>query len=202
MAEQPEAQETRSAYLLDGRRVTIADLIGAGLLTPGDALRLNDLAWARPTRQSSPRTARCRSKVGRNSGHRQRLRKWLPICPPWPVGTRGRSRLLAGHSTRCARTARSGGGRHRGRGRNGRWRHGQSAGPVRVAEGARLHADAKDSVDSIGPRLAGAVGCQGARREGQSADRGGPGYLAQLPDGDDRCQGAPDHGVARRRGHR
>ncbi len=39
MAEQPEAQETRSAYLLDGRRVTIADLIGVGLLAPGDALR-------------------------------------------------------------------------------------------------------------------------------------------------------------------
>jgi hypothetical protein len=39
MAEQPEAQETRSAYLLDGRRVTIADLIGAGLIAPGDALR-------------------------------------------------------------------------------------------------------------------------------------------------------------------
>jgi len=39
MAEQPEAQETRSAYLLDGRRVMIADLIGAGLLTPGDVLR-------------------------------------------------------------------------------------------------------------------------------------------------------------------
>jgi CBS domain-containing protein len=39
-AEQPEAaQETRSAYLLDGRRVTIADLIGAGLLAPGDVLR-------------------------------------------------------------------------------------------------------------------------------------------------------------------
>jgi len=34
MAEQAEAQETRSAYLLDGRRVTIGDLIGAGLLTP------------------------------------------------------------------------------------------------------------------------------------------------------------------------
>jgi CBS domain-containing protein len=39
MAEQPEAQETRSAYLLDGRRVTIADLIDAGLLAAGDALR-------------------------------------------------------------------------------------------------------------------------------------------------------------------
>ena len=39
MAEQPEAQEPRSAYLLDGRRVTIADLIGVGLLAPGDALR-------------------------------------------------------------------------------------------------------------------------------------------------------------------
>ena len=39
MTEQPEAQQTRSAYLLDGRRVTIADLIGAGLLAAGDALR-------------------------------------------------------------------------------------------------------------------------------------------------------------------
>ena len=39
MAEQAEAQETRSAYLLDGRRVTIGDLIGAGLLAPSDVLR-------------------------------------------------------------------------------------------------------------------------------------------------------------------
>ena len=39
MTEQPEAQQARSAYLLDGRRVTIADLIGAGLLAAGDALR-------------------------------------------------------------------------------------------------------------------------------------------------------------------
>jgi CBS domain-containing protein len=39
MTERSEAQETRSTYLLDGRRVTIVDLIGAGLLTAGDALR-------------------------------------------------------------------------------------------------------------------------------------------------------------------
>ena len=39
MAEQAEAQETRSAYLLDGRRVTIGDLIGVGSLAPGDVLR-------------------------------------------------------------------------------------------------------------------------------------------------------------------
>jgi CBS domain-containing protein len=39
MTDQVDAQETRSAYLLDGRRVTIADLISAGLLAAGDALR-------------------------------------------------------------------------------------------------------------------------------------------------------------------
>jgi CBS domain-containing protein len=39
MAEEPGAQETRSAYLLDGRRVMIADLINAGLLEIGTALR-------------------------------------------------------------------------------------------------------------------------------------------------------------------
>ena len=39
MAEQSEVYETRPAYLLDGRRVTIADLIGVGLLAPGDVLR-------------------------------------------------------------------------------------------------------------------------------------------------------------------
>ncbi len=39
MTERPEPQETRSTYLLDGRRVTIVDLIGAGLLAAGDALR-------------------------------------------------------------------------------------------------------------------------------------------------------------------
>jgi hypothetical protein len=37
MAEHPEAHEPRSAYLLDGRRVTITDLIGAGLLAPNAA---------------------------------------------------------------------------------------------------------------------------------------------------------------------
>jgi CBS domain-containing protein len=39
VAEEPESQQPRSAYLLDGRRVTIADLLDAGLLAPGDVLR-------------------------------------------------------------------------------------------------------------------------------------------------------------------
>jgi CBS domain-containing protein len=39
MTERSEAREPRSAYLLDGKRVTIADLIDAGLLSAGDALR-------------------------------------------------------------------------------------------------------------------------------------------------------------------
>ena len=39
MTEEPRAQETRSAYLLDGRRVMIADLINAGLLEIGTSLR-------------------------------------------------------------------------------------------------------------------------------------------------------------------
>ena len=39
MAGETEPQRPRSAYLLDGRRVTIADLLEAGLLTAGDALR-------------------------------------------------------------------------------------------------------------------------------------------------------------------
>jgi CBS domain-containing protein len=39
MSELREAQESRSAYLLDGRRVTIADLLSSGLLADGDALR-------------------------------------------------------------------------------------------------------------------------------------------------------------------
>jgi hypothetical protein len=39
VAEEPGSQEPRSAYLLDGRRVTIGDLLGAGLLAAGDALR-------------------------------------------------------------------------------------------------------------------------------------------------------------------
>jgi len=39
MTEQPEVKETRSVYLLDGRRVTIADLTSVGLLAAGDALR-------------------------------------------------------------------------------------------------------------------------------------------------------------------
>jgi CBS domain-containing protein len=39
VAEEMEAQKARSAYLLDGRRVTIADLLDAGLLAAGDVLR-------------------------------------------------------------------------------------------------------------------------------------------------------------------
>ena len=39
MAEEAESQKPRSAYLLDGRRVTIADLLDAGLLVAGDTLR-------------------------------------------------------------------------------------------------------------------------------------------------------------------
>ncbi len=39
MSERPESQETRASFLLDGKRVTIGDLIGAGLLAAGDALR-------------------------------------------------------------------------------------------------------------------------------------------------------------------
>lgn len=40
MTVHPKSQEVaRAAYLLDGRRVTIVDLIAAGLLTPGDTLR-------------------------------------------------------------------------------------------------------------------------------------------------------------------
>jgi CBS domain-containing protein len=39
MAKQPKTRETRSVYVLDGRRVTVFDLIDAGLLAPGDALR-------------------------------------------------------------------------------------------------------------------------------------------------------------------
>ncbi|MHB1430810.1 MAG: restriction system modified-DNA reader domain-containing protein [Streptosporangiaceae bacterium] len=39
MTERTESSETRASYLLDGRRVTIGDLIGAGLLAEGDALR-------------------------------------------------------------------------------------------------------------------------------------------------------------------
>ena len=39
VTEEGESQRPRSAYLLDGRRVTIADLLEAGLLTAGDALR-------------------------------------------------------------------------------------------------------------------------------------------------------------------
>jgi CBS domain-containing protein len=39
MSERPETSAARTAYLLDGRRVTIADLIDASLLVPGAALR-------------------------------------------------------------------------------------------------------------------------------------------------------------------
>lgn len=39
MGGEPEPQKPRSAYLLDGRRVTVADLLDAGLLAAGDALR-------------------------------------------------------------------------------------------------------------------------------------------------------------------
>jgi hypothetical protein len=45
-AEQAEAQETRSAYLLDGRRVTIGDLIGSAPLHLVICCGLSDLAWA------------------------------------------------------------------------------------------------------------------------------------------------------------
>ena len=39
MAGEPESQKPRSAYLLDGRRVTIVDLLDADLLAAGDVLR-------------------------------------------------------------------------------------------------------------------------------------------------------------------
>ncbi len=39
MTGEPEPQKPRSVYLLDGRRVTIADLLDAGLLAVGDTLR-------------------------------------------------------------------------------------------------------------------------------------------------------------------
>ncbi|MGH3278296.1 MAG: hypothetical protein ACRDNW_04070 [Trebonia sp.] len=39
MAGEPEPQKPRSAYLLDGRRVTVLDLLDTGLLAIGDALR-------------------------------------------------------------------------------------------------------------------------------------------------------------------
>jgi hypothetical protein len=39
MPEQQESPSTRSAYLLDGRRVTVSDLIGSGLLSAGSTLR-------------------------------------------------------------------------------------------------------------------------------------------------------------------
>lgn len=39
MAGEPEQQKARSAYLLDGKRVTVLDLLDADLLAIGDALR-------------------------------------------------------------------------------------------------------------------------------------------------------------------
>ena len=39
MPEQPESSSTRSAYLLDGRRVTVSDLINGGLLAAASTLR-------------------------------------------------------------------------------------------------------------------------------------------------------------------
>lgn len=41
MSETPTAHIARSAYLLDGRRVTVADLIEGGLLAPGTSLRFD-----------------------------------------------------------------------------------------------------------------------------------------------------------------
>lgn len=50
MAGEPEPQKPRSSYLLDGRRVVIADLLDAGLLAAGDILR-----FKRPRRGESHR---------------------------------------------------------------------------------------------------------------------------------------------------
>lgn len=41
MADLVNAPESRSSYLLDGQRVTVADLVRARLVAPGDALRFN-----------------------------------------------------------------------------------------------------------------------------------------------------------------
>ena len=123
MAEQPETQETRSAYLLDGRRVTIADLIGAGLLAPGDALRFRRprVGQTHKAVVTARRHAVARRRAGiqiavkgRESGCRYARGGRLARVDSrvfWPV-----TRLAA------SGTARPGGGRHCGRGRNGRQR--------------------------------------------------------------------------------
>ena len=97
MTEQAEVQETRSAYLLDGRRVTIADLIGADLLAPGDALR-----FRRPRRGQTHKavvTADCTLSIegGQEFRSPSRAAKVAADMPAvdgwhaWTVASSGRS---------------------------------------------------------------------------------------------------------------